>query len=229
MKVSICIPTYGMNGEGSFYLQKNLSSVFLQTVKPHEVVISDHSTDDMVEKTAYLWKDFLNIKYYRNDRKIGTISANLNNCIEKSEGDIIDFMLQDDYYFAPNSLQKRLEILGNSQWSVTGTIHYAVEQNHFYWHLVPSYRNDIYLGYNSIGSPSLLTMKKDGCPLFDENLFMLTDCDYYKQLFDKFGSPSTSGDITSVSCIWEGQSQKKVSQEKKNEEVRIVKEKYESK
>lgn len=229
MKVTICIPTYGMNGEGSFYLQKNLSSIFLQTIKPHEVLISDHSTDDEVEKTAELWKSFLNIKYYRNDRKKGTISANLNNCIEKSEGDVLDFMLQDDYYFAPNSLQKRIETLGDKQWSATGTIHYAVEKNQFYRHLVPSYRDDIYLGYNSIGSPSVLTIKKLGCPLFDENLLMLTDCDYYKQLFVMFGLPSTASDITSVSCVWEGQSQKKVSQDKIDDEVRIVKEKYESK
>lgn len=229
MKISVCIPTYGMKGEGAFYLQKNLSSIFLQTLKPHEVIISDHSTDDAVEKTANLWNDFMNIKYYRNDRKIGNISSNLNNCVEKSEGDIIDFMLQDDYYFAPNSLQKRIEVLGNAQWAVTATIHYAVEKNMFYWHLIPSYREDIYLGHNSIGSPSLLTMRKENCPSFDEKLFMLTDCDYYKQLFDKFGPPSSSPDITSVSCIWEGQSQKNVSQEKMNIEISIVKEKYESK
>jgi hypothetical protein len=93
---------------------------------------------------------------------------------------------------------------------------------------VPQYRPDIYLGFNSIGSPSLLTMKKIDAPRFDENLFMLTDCDYYKQLFDKYGYPSTSPDITVVSCIWEGQSQKDVSTEKMNEEVKIVKKKYEN-
>jgi len=228
MNVSICIPTYGMNGKGAYYLQKNLSSVFLQNVKPHEVIISDHSKDDVIKNVAESWRDYLNIKYYRETTNVGVISTNLNNCILNATGDVIDFMLQDDFYFQPNSLQRRLELLGDSQWAVSATLHYAVEKNMYYWHLIPEYRDDIYLGFNSIGSPSLLTMRREGAPLFDENLFMLTDCDYYKQLFDKFGLPKTTQDITVISCMWEGQSQKSVSSEKMNGEIAHVKLKYEN-
>ena len=227
MKVSICIPTYGMNGKGSFYLQKNLSSIFSQNLVPYEVIISDHSRDDAVQKTAELWNDFLPIKYYRNEYNVGVISSNLNNCLNKATGDVIDFMLQDDLYYTTSSLQDRVKLLGDKQWSVTATIHYSVERDIYYWHLVPEYRQDIYLGFNSIGSPSLLTMKRKDAPLFDENLFMLTDCDYYKQLYDKFGLPNTSQEITVVSCIWEGQSQNGVTSEKRESELSIVKNKYE--
>jgi glycosyltransferase involved in cell wall biosynthesis len=227
MKISVCIPTYGMNGKGGYYLQQNLSSIMLQNVRPYEVVISDHSSDDSVEKVALQWKDYLNVKYVRNEEKVGVISANLNKCIELSSGDIIDFMLQDDYYFQPNSLKRRIEILGSSQWAVSATIHLDVESSQFYWHLIPTYREDIYLGYNSIGSPSLLTMKRENAPLFDENLFLLTDCDYYKQLRDLFGPPVTSDEITVVSCMWPGQSQKFVPEEKKQREISVVKSKYE--
>lgn len=225
--ISICIPTYGMKGKGSYYLQKNLSSIILQNKQPYEVIISDHSTDDDVKNTAESWKDFLPIKYFREEN-IGIISCNLNNCINKAEGDVIDFMLQDDFYYQPNSLEKRLSVLGDAQWAVSATIHYNVEKNIYYWHLIPEYRTDIYLGFNSIGSPSLLTMKREGAPLFDDKLFMLTDCDYYKQLYDKFGLPKTSPEITVVSCMWEGQSQKDVSQDKLNSEVTHVKLKYEN-
>ena len=226
MKISVCIPTYGMKGKGAFYLHKNLSSIFMQTEVPYEVVISDHSIDDEVEKAALSWKDLLNIKYFRNSNKIGCISANLNNCMEKCSGDVLDFMLQDDYYFCPWSLKKRIEMLSSSQWAVTSTLHYSVERDQFYWHLIPEYRSDIYLGFNSIGSPSLLTMKKNSLT-FDENLLMLTDCDYYKQLHDSFGKPNTTSEITVISCIWEGQSQNSISSENKEKEIQIVKDKYE--
>jgi glycosyltransferase involved in cell wall biosynthesis len=227
MKVSVCIPTYGMKGKGAYYLQKNLSSVFLQTKVPHEVLISDHSDDNLIEDVAKQWMPFLNIKYLRNTKNVGVISSNLNNLIDNSTGDIIDFMLQDDYYFRPDSLSQRLITLGDSQWAATATIHFAVEKEAFYWHLIPEYRQDIYLGFNSIGSPSLLTMRRENCPKFDENLFMLTDCDYYKQLYDKFGLPATSKEITSVSCIWSGQSQNDVSSDNMEEERKKVKLKYE--
>ena len=227
MKVSICIPVYDMKGKGLSFLQRNLSSIFIQSLEPYEVVISDHSTDDSIEKLANEWKKFLNIKYFKNERGLGNISANLNNCIEKSEGEILDFMFQDDFYFSPDSLDRRMKTLATNQWSLTSTIHYSHERQ-FYWHLIPVYRQDIYLGYNSIGSPSLLSMRKKDAPMFDENLFMLTDCDYYKQLYDKFGLPVCSPDITSVSYIWEGQSQRGVSENELNNEIQIVKQKYEN-
>jgi glycosyltransferase involved in cell wall biosynthesis len=227
-KISICIPTYGMNGKGSYYLQKNLSSIFSQNLVPHEVIISDHSKDDAVQKTAESWKEFLPIRYFRNENKVGSISANLNNCLSKATGDIIDFMLQDDLYYAANSLQDRVTNLGDKQWAVTATIHYSVEREVYYWHLIPEYRQDIYMGFNSIGSPSLLTMKREHAPLFDENLVMLTDCDYYKQLYDKFGLPKIAPDITVVSVMWDGQTQKSISPEKIEQEKEIVKKKFEN-
>ena len=56
---------------------------------------------------------------------------------------------------------------------------------------------------------------------------MLTDCDYYKQLFDKYGMPFISNEITVITTIWEGQSQNEVSNEKKEKEIQLVKNKYE--
>ena len=78
MKISICIPTYGMKGEGAKYLNQNLASITIQSLQPHEVIISDHSTDDLVEQEANRWKEILNIRYFRNGEKIGSISGNSN-------------------------------------------------------------------------------------------------------------------------------------------------------
>ena len=70
MKVSICIPSYGMKGKGGYYLQQNLSSIFIQNRKPYEVIISDHSSDDVVKGVATSWAQFLNIKYFRETENV---------------------------------------------------------------------------------------------------------------------------------------------------------------
>lgn len=226
-KISICIPVYGMKGKGSHYLHKLLSSVYLQSIKPDEIVISDHSDDYVLFDMLYKhWSSKFNIQYFRNENKVGSISANLNNCIEKSTGDIIDFMLQDDYYCQPWSLQNRIHNLGDKAWGLSSTIHHKLETNEFYWHLIPTWRDDIHLGFNSIGSPSLLTMRRDTSSLFDENLFMLTDCDYFKMLYLKYGMPNITTDITVVTTMWDGQSQNHVSDENLNKEKEIVIQKY---
>jgi glycosyltransferase involved in cell wall biosynthesis len=226
-KVSICIPVYGMKGKGSHYLHKLLSSVYLQSKQPDEIVISDHSDDTVLFDMLYKhWASKFNIRYYKNENKVGCISANLNNCINKATGDIIDFMLQDDYYSHPWSLNNRICNLGDKAWALSSTYHHRLDTNEFYWHLIPSWRDDIHLGFNSIGSPSLLTMKRDTTSLFDENLFMLTDCDYYKMMYLKHGMPNITNDITVITTIWDGQSQNNVGSDKLNKEKEIVIQKY---
>lgn len=225
-KVSVCIPAYSMKGQGTNFLQRNLSSIFVQSVQPYEVIISDHSLDRNLENVAESWKRFLNIKYLRNEQGRGSIAANLNNCIANATGDIIDYMFQDDFYYSPISIQKRIETLGEANWSLTGSIHFNQNKREFYWHLVPAYRPDTYLGVNTIGPPSVLSVKREGAPLFDESLFLLIDCDYFTQLFNKFGPPKITPDITAVSCTWDGQSQRNPLASLEKEKL-ITKSKYE--
>ena len=94
MKVSICLPVYEMKGKGSYFLNKALSSIAIQSHLPFEVVISDHSQSNELEKVILYWSQFLNIAYFRNENKIGSISANCNNCIQRSSGKILDFLFQ---------------------------------------------------------------------------------------------------------------------------------------
>jgi hypothetical protein len=55
--------------------------------------------------------------------------------------------------------------------------------------MFPVYSNDIIKGVNTIGSPSVLTIKNKDLEFFDENLLWVMDCEYYKRMFDKFGEP----------------------------------------
>ena len=50
IKISVCIPAYEAKGKGVFFLQKNVEGILKQTYTNFEIIISDHSIDDKVEK-----------------------------------------------------------------------------------------------------------------------------------------------------------------------------------
>ena len=65
----------------------------------------------------------------------------------------------------------------------------------------PKYNRFIQFGYNTISSPSVLTIKNESPLFFDENLLWLVDCDYYKRCYDKFGKPKILNKINIVNRI----------------------------
>lgn len=90
--VSVCIPTY--NGEK--YLREALDSVKAQTYKNIEVIISDDQSKDKTLEICEQFKteaDFPVCIYSHIPSGIGT---NWNNTIEKSNGEFIKFLFQDD-------------------------------------------------------------------------------------------------------------------------------------
>lgn len=108
----------------------------------------------------------------------GKMAENTNSAIRKSKGDLIKILYMDDCFAHENALQ---EIADNfrGEWLITGS------DNNPY----PYYTEDIHLGNNKLGSPSALTIRNGLNMYFDENLTWLLDCDLYKRLYDKYGSP----------------------------------------
>nr|WP_314493673.1 glycosyltransferase [uncultured Chryseobacterium sp.] len=90
--VSICIPTF--NGEK--YLLEALDSVSSQTYKNIEVIISDdHSKDDTI-KICKLFKDQAPFPVHIYQHTPGGIGSNWNHSIEKTNGEYIKLLFQDD-------------------------------------------------------------------------------------------------------------------------------------
>ena len=224
-KVSICIPCYEMKSKGIEFLNDLLYSINFQTCLPYEVCISDHSMNDDLLFLCDKYKD-LNIIYAKNNHNRGSNSSNINNAISMSSGDVIDIMFQDDFYYNQDSLHTRVESLIH-YWSLTSTIHMN-DNKEFFWRLDPLWRDDIYLGRNSIGSPSLCTLNRDCFLEFDENLKMLMDCDFYMNMKLNYGYPDITHIITVVSRKWEGQMQNHIDQQQINKEIIITKQKYEN-
>lgn len=185
--LSICIPTYEMHGEAKRLLTRSFDILKKQTLKNFEIIISDNSEDDVVRNLCNN-SDYqsLNIKYFKNSRK--GISQNTNEAIKKATGKLIKILYMDDFLADENSLQ---DIVNNfkGNWLITAcgqdTGDGKIIDTHF-----PTYNKKVYLGKNTIGAPSVLTIKNEDPLLFDENLTWLLDCDYYKRLYDKYGKPN---------------------------------------
>lgn len=197
--ISICIPTYEMKGKGAEFLEFSFTRMFMQTYENFEVIVSDHSTTNVIEEVCKRWQSKLNIKHYYNENGRGMFPNNTNNAIRQASGDIIKILCQDDFLFDDRSLETLVFQFTNNNkyWLVTACCHTEDGYN-LYKPFYPIYHDNIQYGENTISSPSVLMFKNEDVMPFDENLFWLVDVDYYKMLFDKYGLPGICNVITVV-------------------------------
>lgn len=223
MKLSICIPTYEMRGKALELLTRSFDMLKKQTFKDFEVVVADNSEDNVV-KDLCASSEFqsLNINYFKNSRK-GT-SQNTNEAIKKARGKLIKILYMDDFLADKNSLQ---DIVDNfkGKWLVTGCGHDQgdgkIKNIHF-----PTYNEKIYLGKNTIGAPSVLTIKNENPPLFDENLRWLLDCDYYKRLYNTYGQPEILNKVNVIIGLGKHQQTNHLKWQIKWKEKLLMQQKY---
>lgn len=150
------------------------------------------------------------------------MAVNTNKGIKQAKGELIKILFMDDYLAHKDALK---DIVKNfkGNWLVTGCEHDNGTRNRPH---MPRYNANIYLGNNTIGSPSVLTIKNDKPILFDENLQWLIDCDYYKRLYELYGAPTVLEDINVVIGIHNGQQTNLLSDDIKREEEKYVKNKF---
>lgn len=187
-----------MRGVGKDYLEHSFKLLSQQTYKDFEVVVSDNSLNDVIERTCDKWSDRLNIKHVYN---IGekTMSHNFNNAIKNASRDVIKIICQDDFLFQIDSLEiQMLHFLGNANhWMVTACCH-SNDGYNFYNNTYPLYHDNIHYGRNTISSPSVVMFKNEDVIEFDKNLSWLVDVDWYKRMYNTFGLPSICNYITIV-------------------------------
>ncbi|HSN61825.1 MAG TPA: glycosyltransferase family A protein, partial [Ferruginibacter sp.] len=97
--ISICIPAY----KRVHYLQRLLDSISIQTFRDFEVIITDDSPDDSVEKLIAPYYQKFSIVYHHNPQAKGT-PANWNEGIARANGEWIKLIHDDDWFAQPNSL-----------------------------------------------------------------------------------------------------------------------------
>ena len=165
-----------MNGVGHVFLKQSFDILTRQSFKDFDVVISDHSRTDVIKDLCDEYTSRLDIHYYRYNEKIGSSSANLNNAITKATGKMLKILFQDDFLYDENSLQNianNFDVI-KDRWLVTACEH-SKDGVNYYRPFYPKYNDKIYLGNNTISSPSVLTIKNERPLLFDENLTWIMD------------------------------------------------------
>ena len=225
MKISVCIPTYEMEGKGTMYLESLFQTLQMQTCRDFEVVVSDHSVGKDIEGLCES-KD-LDINYIRNKEKRGSSSANLNNALMNAKGEIIKILFQDDYLCDSSALELIYESFDEDTfWVVNGSVH-THDDIDFFNPIIPRYNSNIHLGNNTISSPSVLAIRNEEVFKFDENLLWLMDVEYYKRLYDEYGLPQVIERFLVVNRLWEGQiSNCKITQDIIDKEVAYITDKY---
>ena len=180
--ISICIPAY----KRIDYLKRLLCSIEIQKFKDYEVIISDDSNDDSV---AALLKNFngrFEIKYFKNEKALGT-PANWNNAISKATGEWIKLMHDDDWFDNEHSLEKFALATNNnnkfifSAYTNKTELTNDTEKKFFNENLKTTIlKNPLrLLAKNSIGPPSVTLFHNSIKDKYDEGLKWRVDIEYY--------------------------------------------------
>lgn len=223
VKLSIVIPVYEQKGLGLTFLKRNLERIATQTYKNFEVIVSDNSTYFAADSMKGLCSKYPFVKYVKNDGA-KAISPNVNNAIRNATGEYIKVLFQDDFLFHDNALQDIVDNLSGG-WLVTASEH-STDGVNMIRPFYPEYNRDIYLGNNTISSPSVLTFINDGDTFFDEKLSMLMDVDMYKRLYDKYGTPTILNKINVVNGVGSHQVSYNFPPSEMEEELTYIKTKY---
>lgn len=231
IKVSVCVPTYEYYGRGVEFLDDLFRTVSLQTLDDIEVVISDHSIENDVEEYCKLNEYNLNINYIRNNIDRGNPCSNTNVAIDSAEGEIVKVLLQDDFFYDTEALEKIYNTLINSEskWLVSGAIHTRDDGNTFFNPMIPRWSDFMILEpeNNYIGSPSNVAFKKEVDLRFDSKTAMLMDVDFYYGMMLKYNHPIYYNDILIGNRVRDTQTWKeRISEEEVIEEFKYVHQKY---
>jgi len=219
--ISIAMPVYESFGRGVEFLSHHFEKFETQTYKNFEVVISVHSKTDAIEDFCKNYKtDNFTVKYERNREKRGNFTFNTNKAMQRCTGKIIKILYQDDFLWDDNSLQKIEDSFDDeTKWLVTSYAHTHDGQN-FFNEETPVYNEKIYTGNNTIGNPSVLSVRNDDSLLmFDEKMIWAVDIDYYKRLHDNFGPPKILNEKTVAIRLWDKQMTHLIPPKRKAKEI----------
>lgn len=216
--LSVVIPTHDMEGK-AYFLRRCLDSLWIQTFQNFEIVITDNSEDRVIEEIVGYYET--GISYYKNPRK--GMAQNTNEAIKRAKGRLVKILYMDDFLNHNLSLEDIMKSF-KGYWLVTDCVHY--DGLAFSKHHIPSYNEEIHLGKNTIGSPSVLTIKNEGHMLFDEEMTWLLDVDLYKRYYERYGPPTVLKDHNVVIGVGEHQATHTMGDARKLQEHEYMIKKY---
>lgn len=201
-KLSIVIPIHAAMENGDFFLWRTVQSLMMQSFQDFEIVIT----------------------------QAGSMPVNTNAGMKKARGELIKILYLDDCLAHKDSLKNIVEAFdAKTQWLATGCLHQRFSRGNYedpHAPHFPIWSGDIHMGNNTIGSPSVITVRNEGHLRYDERLSYLLDCELYKRYFDTYGKPVFLNDLNVVIGIHEGQTSNLMPDSEKQQELEYVTQKY---
>lgn len=196
--ISVAVP-FHIAPKTDFFLSRLLTSLARQTFQDYEVVFAS----------------------------AGTMGENHRDAVANSRGEFIKLMQMDDYFAHEHALENIIEgFVANPErsWLISANLHDDGKGTGFPH--IPSWNDELYLGRNTLGSVSTLTMRKDCTENFDPSLKWMIDVDLYWRLHQKYGLP-VLGHTTDVVVQWhEGQQTNLISNADKVKEFELMNKRY---
>ncbi len=177
--ISIIIPTYEQEGWGHRMLRPLLATIEMQKMKDYEIVISDNSFDNKIEKLVF---NIPKLTYIRNFRR--GVGANTNNAIAHAKYDTIKPMYMDDVFMNTSALEIFYRKAQNG-WCISNSRY--IDMGGKTIGFVNARFNSKIFKINTIGMPSVVCFKKG--VVMDEQLRSLVDMVFYHELHRKYGNP----------------------------------------
>ncbi len=175
-KISVILTVY--NGEQ--YLRECLESISRQTIRPYEVIIVDDGSEDNSKEIIEEFEDFILVAIENRG-----VAAARNLALEKSSGDLITFIDQDDIWLE-NSLESRYNhfieheasqiVIGKQKWFLSGL-------NEMPSWVKPEQMNDELNGY-LLGCAMISRSLFSEFGTFDESFRFSSDFDWFFRLKD---------------------------------------------
>lgn len=191
MKVSICIPAY----KHPHFLKRCLDSVLEQDFSDYEIVITDDSPDNTLQKLVSATYNDDRIRYYKNEKPLGS-PRNWNEAIRKAQGEYIKILHHDDWLASPQSLKKYVAMFDNNpdvNIAFSGCcdvkengdkkIHTASSS---FLKKLGKEPETVYRG-NQLGAPSVCVFRNRRNYLFNPHLIWLVDTDFYIRVIAENG------------------------------------------
>lgn len=188
MAHSIMITSYECYGKGSEFLKTNLESIFAQTYRPLQCIVSDHSKDDVIENMVKTLDhkdiDFIYVRYTEH---YGNPCHNWINALKYATGETLQYLCMDDSLVHPDAIKDALEDMkaNNAKWMICA--HLFMPYNVIF---MPRWNDRLLYGDNTISAPGAAIISSELKHVtFDPQFIWFMDVELYYRLYKAAGHP----------------------------------------
>jgi glycosyltransferase involved in cell wall biosynthesis len=204
-KVSVCIPAF----EQPECFERALDSVTEQTFTSYEIVVTDDSRDDSVERIVRQRRQPESIRYQRNRERKGS-PENWNEAIRLARGEYVKMLHHDDWFAGRHALEEFVALLDENPRAAFGFSASNARGDDEALLFVHRPTDDrlaeigrrpkVLLLGNWIGAPSATIHRRSAELLFDPKLRWVVDIDFYVRILEEGCFAFTSKSLVNITA-----------------------------